>query len=700
MSDYILRLYTLSIFILFLLTVGSSHTIFAKQHLSSKSDTQWGVRTTTIETEAGRLTVNMPDDASLGDTISGTVVAEPVGETSQERQANMDTLEGYVFDTPDVPSKVVEAEPEDTTTKRPGGKKVVTLEIPPAIATEIVDLVLKDPKGNEVTKVDVPVSPPTAYTPPAAPQESDYNLPKIGQAGRPIEMTGPFDGEIVNTGVTIGGKNAKVLAQSPRKTVVESPRDVVGPTDIELTQGGVTVKEQYRNIALNLSADKLKLKRGEQTTLRVQIIGLQGLKEEIPFTLQNKSPSVVTMEGGDSQTVTVGPDMVGSEGVYTITKTLTGIKPGPFSISARISPEYMTVPLLTMPGEVPVNADTCECKDMRVELGRKSETRRFQDKSNNGNTRIRVEIPYKYKTKCTKEELARCEAEIKVSAEWKGSEKEPKPLSEEVHNGEAPRVTYFSKPPKGAGDKNIDCSRDCPGNTSWGQWEAGTIHYEALFGQLETDFEEKVRIKLTPDKCDRGGEKFRTYDVSNCTCDKITILFPDLKFERRGEYSVKVDSGRITWRNPGVRLNIPYLLTTTCTGHWRAKCNAEVQVEGKAKKWTVEHIEIDGNRQQKRFEKINPANIAIKNTRSIECTGKCGKRGETTKWNPRDVRQISLRVDVPEGQIDKDDINSHIGEFELSFKPKYCDNIEIRDKAGKDGKAIDKITFKADIKED
>ncbi len=703
MSNYILRFFVYSFAVPLLSIIWFCHSAFGQQPVSSDTNTEWGVRSTTIKTESGTLTVNMPDDAALGDTISGTVVAEPAGETIEERQANMDTLEGYVVDTEDISSKVVEVEPEETTTTKPEGKKIVTMDIPATVTGEIIDLVLKDPKGSQVTNIDLPVSPPSTYTPPSVPGQGNYKLPDIGQAGRPIELTGPFDGEIVNTDVKVGGKNAKVLAQSPRKTVAESPRDVIGPTDIELTQDNVTVKNQYRNIALRLSADKLRLIRGERTTLRIQVMGLQGLEEEIPLYLENRSPQVVTLDGGDSQTVTVNPEDIGSEGTYTITKTLTGLQTGPFSISARITPEYMTVPLLTIPGEaLPVKADdTCECKDMRVELGKKRETLRFQDKLQNGDNKILVEIPFKFKTKCTKKEIATCIAEIKVKAEWKGDDKEPKPKSEEVHDGKAARVTYFSKPPKGAGDKNIDCSTNCPKSTSWGKWMSGEIYYEAVFGNLETDYAEKVRITLSPEKCDRGGEKFMTYDVYNCECNKIAIVFPGLKFEGRGQYSVKVDKGRLTWRDFGVRLNIPYNYITTCTGYYKAKCNAEVQVEGKAKTWTIQNIETQGNRTQTRGEQINPGNIAISSTATVDCTGKCSKKGEPNRWNPKDVKELSLKIVVPEGRtIEKDDVNSHVGEFELTFKPKYCDKVEIRNKMGKDGKAIEKITFKVDIKSD
>jgi len=452
MSDYNLRLLIFSVSIPLILSLCISTAVLGKQYVSAKTTTDWGVRTTTINTPSGKLTVNMPDDAALGDTISGTVVAEPAGETAEEQQANMDTLDGYVFDIPEIPSKTVVSEPEETPGKEPESKKVVTWEIPATVSGKIVDLIMRDPKGNEVTKTDFPVSPPPAYTPPAEPEESNFTLPSIGQAGRPVEITGPFDGEVVNTDVKIGGKDTSILAQSPRKTVVESPRDVIGLTDIELTEGNVTLKDQYRNIALKLSAKKLRLKKGEQTTLTVQVMGLQGLQEEIPFSLENVSPTVVSLEGGEVQTVTVRPEEVGSEGVYTISRALTGIQTGPFSISARISPEYMTVPLLTMAGNGKKDEEVkeCDCQQLEVQFDKERKARRNQEKLANGNTRISLTVPIQYRTKCKgiNDITAVCKAKIEVKAERiKVKWKLPEPVSEGI------------KP------EQIVCSQDCPPQT-------------------------------------------------------------------------------------------------------------------------------------------------------------------------------------------------------------------------------------------
>jgi len=704
MSGYNLRLLVCSFSIPLLLTILLSASALGKQHVSTTTTTDWGLRTTTINTPSGKLTVNMPDDAALGDTISGTVVAEPAGDTVEERQANLDTLEGYVFDIPEIPSKVVESKPEKTPGKEPESKKVVTLEIPATVSGEIVDFILRDPKGNEVTKTDLSISPPSAYTPPAEPEASDYNLPTIGQAGRPIEMTGPFDGELMNTDVKIGGKDASILTQSPRKTVVESPRDVIGLTDIELTDGDVIVKGQYRSVALKLSADKLRLKKGEQTTLTVQVMGLQGLKEEIPISLENKSPTVVSMEGGESQTVTVRPEEVDSEGIYTISRTLTGIQTGPFTISARISPEYMTVPLPTTVADDRDKKDECECKNMRVELGKKRDTRRFQETLKNGNTRILVEVPYKFKTQCTKGDMTeRCEAEISVGAEWKGPEwkdkKKPKPIkpiSEEVHNGKAKKVTYFKKPAKGAKSDNIDCSRDCPKGLSWSKWESGLLYYEAIFsGKLAKELTEKVRITLTPEKCDKGGKKSKTYDVYSCECKMISLVFEGMKIVGMGDYSLDVTEGTLERRESGVQLVIPYFYTTTCKGYWNASCNATVEVEVEVVDWKVETVTKKGGTIERRGEQINAKDIVVDKPEMITCTGKCSRKGEEGKWKPKKYLRINIKV--PQGKIKKGDVERHSGEIKLSFTPEYCEEVEIRDKARKGSGVIDSITYKVDI---
>jgi len=331
---------------------------------------------------------------------------------------------------------------------------------------------------------------------------------------------------VVNTDVKIGGKDTSILTQSPRKTVVESPRDVIGLTDIELTEGNVTLKDQYRNIALRLSAEKLRLKKGEQTTLTVQVMGLQELQEEIPFSLENKSPTVVSMEGGEVQTVTVHPEEVGSEGVYTISRTLTGIQTGPFTISARISPEYMTVPLLIMPGDENDQVKKCVCQQLEVKFD-KEKARRYQEKGEpekgeklkndeelkNGETRISLTVPIQYRTKCKgiNDKTAVCKAKITVKAERKKNWKKPEPVSEGI------------KP------EQIECSQECPPRRTvkWGEWKSQELIYKIRFDEVkqgELNKKEEVKFELTADKCG-GSKELGPFDLYYCECNKIRLAF-------------------------------------------------------------------------------------------------------------------------------------------------------------------------------
>ena len=66
--------------------------------LPVRTDTAFGLITTRFDTLEGTVSVNLPDDVAAGDTISGTVIAEPKGATKDEQAKNEDTLNGYVVE--------------------------------------------------------------------------------------------------------------------------------------------------------------------------------------------------------------------------------------------------------------------------------------------------------------------------------------------------------------------------------------------------------------------------------------------------------------------------------------------------------------------------------------------------------------------------------------------------------------------------
>ena len=52
------------------------------------SEVAGGLNTTIFATPRGKIRVNLPDDMAPGDTLSGTVIAEPQGKDDKERAAN------------------------------------------------------------------------------------------------------------------------------------------------------------------------------------------------------------------------------------------------------------------------------------------------------------------------------------------------------------------------------------------------------------------------------------------------------------------------------------------------------------------------------------------------------------------------------------------------------------------------------------
>ncbi|UCH98311.1 MAG: hypothetical protein JSV88_16120 [Candidatus Aminicenantes bacterium] len=142
-----------------------------------------------------------------------------------------------------------------------------------------------------------------------------------------------------STTIRIGDIDAELLAESPRGLIVLTPPDVIGPTKITLKEGDFEVMSKYRNVSVRLAAGKNLLIKGESTEVTVIVRGLEGLEEEIPIRLQNKSPGTINMAGGNIQAGNIRPKDIKPGGIYTYTRTVTGIMPGMFHINVRIYPQ-------------------------------------------------------------------------------------------------------------------------------------------------------------------------------------------------------------------------------------------------------------------------------------------------------------------------------------------------------------------------
>ena len=294
-----------------------------------------GLQKVNLDTSNGRIVVNLPNDIMAGDTISGTVIAEPKGQTQEERAQNAAGLEGVVIDFRAGESfKRLTLRAGYNSEKASGGvSEIFSLPLP-RMTFQPIDppcLMLSDPRGNPIGLVPLQITiPPAGFVE----YHKPFIIPPLGQTGRPIVITGPFDGNFDNTKLTIGGQPMTPLAESPRQVVVQSPSNLTGPAEISVKEGNKETKGTFRSVGVNLTAPKTSLKKGESTELHVEVQGLQGIAEPVPLHLTKGG--VVTMQGGDSQSMSIKPSEVQSNGIYTTTRTITGVQAGVWTATATV----------------------------------------------------------------------------------------------------------------------------------------------------------------------------------------------------------------------------------------------------------------------------------------------------------------------------------------------------------------------------
>lgn len=332
---------------------------------SSTVATNNGLTKLTFETPSGQVVLYLPADIASGDTISGTVTEEPKGKTAEEKEKNKSVLEGLVIDLGDG-TKVSADKPRFTWTPvfppapaRPRYELKITPVFPngePAGEPAKLSFVFRAPRvgqgsmgpsrymtwdeGIERSDAARKPAPTDSPEPTTIPK---YIIPGLGQAGRPIIIIGPFDGDSANTGVTfhpldpsgtLPTRTIQVIAESPRKAVVAVPPDVVGQTQVQVHENGSQTTGTLRSVGVNLTAPKTSLLKGESTELHVEVNGLQGITKPVPLTLE--SHGAITMVGGMYQQLTIEPAQVSADGRYTTTRGVSGVQTGGWGTTVTV----------------------------------------------------------------------------------------------------------------------------------------------------------------------------------------------------------------------------------------------------------------------------------------------------------------------------------------------------------------------------
>lgn len=191
-----------------------------------------GVHTLEFNAPGGSVRIFLPDDLSAGDRISSSFRIYPAGTTAEAREKNSALLKNLVIETSYFTAPVSDGSITFEVPKNAGG------------STLVFTLVGKD--GKRLGSSRVPVSFPVSDARrPEKPTPYDYQCPVVGQAGRLIEVKGPFDGDFATTDFKVGGVKPFVLSESPRKLVFESPAEVSGTVDLVLNEQEVVVNRPY-----------------------------------------------------------------------------------------------------------------------------------------------------------------------------------------------------------------------------------------------------------------------------------------------------------------------------------------------------------------------------------------------------------------------------------------------------------------------
>lgn len=214
------------------LAVLLSFLLFGLTIASSSEDAANGVRVVDFKIPEGRVKLFLPDDIAAGDKVSAAIRAYPSGSTQSIKNNNLTILNSLIIET--------------SFFNVPVSAKAVKINVPRNMAGTKMKFTLRNNSMKSLGSASVPINLSSSVRENSGtPSPYDYQCPLVGQAGRLVEIKGPFDGDFATTDFQIGNEKANVLAESPRKLVFESPPDMVGSVEVVLTERNVVVKRPF-----------------------------------------------------------------------------------------------------------------------------------------------------------------------------------------------------------------------------------------------------------------------------------------------------------------------------------------------------------------------------------------------------------------------------------------------------------------------
>jgi len=286
-----------------------------------------GVMSVKMDAPEGTIYLSIPTGTEAGETVSWSAVVVPSGTTPEKRDKNESRLRDH---------KLVVGDKQFRLTSNPAA----TIKVSPELEVSLTGRKGKRPVISASLRPGLRAPGQASETVDSAPGETAAGFSVsceetiMASAGWPVHIPGVFDGLAGNTIVTIGGKPVRVEAETGSGVIISAPTWSVGLTNVRIGEGGEQAECSMRSVGLDLSADKVDLLSGETTTMRLKVRGLGGIEQPSFVALVNRSRTVISMSGGDSQLLTINPADVSGSGEFNLVRTLTGIRRGSFHIDA------------------------------------------------------------------------------------------------------------------------------------------------------------------------------------------------------------------------------------------------------------------------------------------------------------------------------------------------------------------------------
>jgi hypothetical protein len=208
---------------------------------------------------------------------------------------------------------------------------------------------------------------------------SDFQSPPAATAGGLNVIRGPFGGDAANTTVSVSGKAAQVVVETPRAAYYKLPSGLTpGPNEVVVAEGNRLVRFQLQVIRLSMSADRLQLNRNESTSFRATVTGCQGMPASgwqsgsvpefldpatlpalapgfhppgpndpgvILLTIQNGSPGSITLKRASGEVVVlpITPALL-KDGSYVFNDEIHALRAGGFTVTAVLQAFLAPVP--------------------------------------------------------------------------------------------------------------------------------------------------------------------------------------------------------------------------------------------------------------------------------------------------------------------------------------------------------------------